>query len=970
MKDNKPRLAPLRYQGDEAGRGVGMLHVRGGRWIRRCRLCAGIVALCVSVLGLGYVTRSAAQNASTEASPGNGAPSIAFYYGAKPPVAELQAFDMVVVEPDSGFDPRKQTAANTQWLGYISLGEVLPSRAYFKSIPQAWLVGSNTAWNSHVVDQAAPEWPAFYVDQVITPLWQRGYRGFFLDTLDSYQLVAKTDAERRRQEAGMVAVIRAIKARYPEAQLVLNRGFEILPEVHTLVHSVAFESLFRGWDQASNRYTEVSSTDRDWLLAQAKIIRETYRLPAISIDYCPPADRACARDTAAQIKALGIVPYVSDPAFSSIGIGQVEVMPRRVLVVLDYTAETSLDDSAGARMLAMPLNHLGYRVEFANVSQPLPEGVLTDRYAGVVVWLNNSTVPQQARYADWIRQQIGNGVRVAFMGQFGMSVDGVTAQMLGLNPVRGRPTGALEIASRDPMMGFETEPVPDRRAAVSIKVGADAKSLLRLRSGQYEIDAAAITKWGGYVLAPYTVFTMDDVDQNRWVVQPLDFLRQALALPQMPVPDVTTENGRRLMLVHIDGDGFASRAEFPGAQYGGNALFKDILERYRVPTTMSIIEGEVSEAGLYPKLASTLEPLARKFYELPYVEVASHSYSHPYDWARTVPTAAVGADDVPFHLEIPGYRMDLDREISGSINYINRALAPASKKVKIFLWTGDCQPPADAVRKAYAAGVLNMNGGDTLISRSNPSWTAIAPLGLNKGEGAFQVFAPNQNENIYTNEWTGPYYGFERVIETFEMTDKPIRFKPLNIYYHTYSGTKAASMRALRKVYDYALSQPVMPIYASDYIRKVLDFENMAVARDGNTWVIRSNGNLRTVRWAGQGQPQLTGSKGVAGFSAANAGQGSYIHLDGGNARFAMGNAAPAVPYVAEANGAIRNLVRSGSGMQFDFRGDYKPFVRFSGAQQCRVTVDGVAKSGSRIEIEASEQTSQNFRRVHVDCAG
>src|SRR5690606_29690165 len=153
-----------------------------------------------------------------------------------------------------------------------------------------------------------------------------------------------------------------------------------------------------------------------------------------------------------------------------------------------------------------------------------------------------------------------------------------------------------------------------------------------------------------------------------------------------------------------------------------------------------------------------------------------------------------------FHLEIPGYSMNLDREITGTRDYINEKLIPPGKKVKVLLWSGDCQPPAEAVRKAYAAGMLNMNGGDTLISRRHPSWTAIAPIGLNKGEGAVQVFAPHQNENIYTNEWTGPYYGFERVIETFEMTDKPIRFKPLNIYYHTYSGTKVASMRALRKV--------------------------------------------------------------------------------------------------------------------------------------------------------------------------
>lgn len=944
-----------------------------GSLLARCRLCACVVALVASMLGGGYVARSQAQAPKVPDAPATTQqPSIAFFYGAKPPVAELQAFDMVVVDPDSGFDPAQQATSqtpHTQWLSYVSLGEVLPSRQYFKSIPSSWVIGRNPAWESHVIDQAAAEWPAFYVDQVIAPLWQRGYRGFFLDTLDSYQLVAKTDDARRNQEAGMVAVIRAIKAKYPEARLVLNRGFEILPQVHTMVHAVAFESLFRGWDQAGKRFTEVSAADREWLLGQARTIRESYRLPVISIDYCPPADRACARNTASQIKALGVVPYVTDPALGHVGIGQIEVMPRRVLMVVDTPADISIDDSSAARMATMPLNYLGYSVEFAHVSKPLPEGVLNDRYAGIVVWLNEAVVPNQARYAQWVRQQIGHGMRVAFMGRFGMSIDSVTAQTLGLEQVRGRPTSELEIVKRDPIIGFETEPMPDRHDTLNVRVRDDARSLLRLRAGQYEVDAGAITRWGGYVLAPFVVFTMDDVGQNRWVVQPLDFLRQALALPPMPVPDVTTENGRRLMITHIDGDGFASRAEFPGAEYGADALLKDVLERYRVPTTWSVIEGEIANTGMYPELARTLEPLARKIYALPYVEVASHTYSHPYEWARTVATSARTADDEAFHLEIPGYTMNLDREITGTRDYINQNLVPPGKKVKVLLWSGDCQPPAEAVRKAYGAGMLNMNGGDTLITRSNPSWTAIAPLGLNKGEGAFQVFAPNQNENMYTNEWTGPYYGFERVIETFEMTEKPIRFKPLNIYYHVYSGTKAASLRALRKVYDYAVAQPVMPIYASDYIRKALDFQTMSVARDGDTWIVRGAGEVRTVRLPGQARPQLAGSQGVVGFSTANGGQGTYIHLDGGTARFRTGESSTSQPYIAEASGVTRNLVRTGNSMRFDFRGDYKPFFRIAGGKQCRVTVDGIAQKGLHIDVPAADQSSTSFRRVHVDCA-
>ncbi|MGU7775011.1 endo alpha-1,4 polygalactosaminidase [Burkholderia sp. MR1-5-21] len=247
-------------------------------------------------------------------------PAFAFFYGAHVPVAALSTFASVVVEPDSDFDPHAADTPHTAWLAYVSVGEVSTTRAYFDAIPKAWLNGENRAWGSLVVDQAAPQWPAFYVDHVIAPLWERGFRGFFLDTLDSYQIVAKTDAERARQQAGVVAVIDAIKARYPSARLMLNRGFELLSRVHELVYAVAFESLYRGWNQAQQRYTEVSPADRAWLMLQVETAK-AYGLPVVSIDYCPPADAACAHDTAARIRAAGVIPYVTGPALDVVGIG-------------------------------------------------------------------------------------------------------------------------------------------------------------------------------------------------------------------------------------------------------------------------------------------------------------------------------------------------------------------------------------------------------------------------------------------------------------------------------------------------------------------------------------------------------------------------------------------------------------------------------------------------------------------------
>ncbi|RLK39275.1 hypothetical protein C7417_2808 [Cupriavidus plantarum] len=948
-------------------------------WARLWSRLSSCFSLAIALSAFG--TGAAAQ----------GTLDIAFHYGAKPPVDALQAFDAAVVEPDSGFDPRTANTPHTAWFAYVSVGEVLPSRGYFKDIPASWLKGNNDAWQARVVDQAADGWAEFYVEKVIKPLWDRGYRGFFLDTLDSYHLIAKTDAERTRQEAGMVKVLRAVKARYPEAKLVFNRGFEILPQVHDLAYAVVFESLFRGWDQAGTRFTEVSDKDREWLLNQARIVREQYRLPVVSIDYCPPFDRKCARDTARRISALGITPYVTDPGLQTVGIGRVEVMPRRVLVVQESQSDVVIDDTAGVRFVSMPLNYLGYRVEFAETRDPLPE-IGPDRYAGVVVWLNGNVTKDPGRFFSWVEKRIAQGVPVVFLNDFGAQVGGALARMLSLKPVKGRVSGPVQIMSQDAMMGFETPVAPDRTEAISVQVPdtAGARSLLRLKSGTLTYDAAAIMPWGGYVMGPYAVRENTATNQDRWVVEPLKFLTEALRLPRMPVPDTTTESGRRLLTIHIDGDGFASKAEIPGGGYSGEVLFREIFDRYKLPMTMSVIEGEVGKSGMYPKLAPELEPIARKIFAQPYVEVASHTYSHPFEWTRTVQpqqsNARFAEGDDDYHLAIPGYRLSLEREIGGSIDYINRVLAPPGKPVKMLLWPGDCQAPPEALKLTDKAGVLNMNGGDTMITRSNPSWTAVAPLGIHKAENTFQVFATNQNENIYTNLWHGPFYGFERVIETYELTDKPYRFKPVNIYYHSYSGTKAASLRALRKVYDYVLTQPLMPIHSTDYVRKVLDWQNMAVARElgdgtdgappNGAWVIRGDGNLRNLRWTGEGKPDVASARGVTGSSPAPGG-GVYVQLSGGDARFTTAAAPSAVvPEIAEANGLVRDWKREGGVTRFTFGGYFKPFFRLANAGQCSVTIDGKPVTGVRdrntlrFDLPAVTDPINVKQPVEVRCAG
>ena len=877
--------------------------------------------------------------AAAEAAP---TPAVAFYYGSEPPWDELHAFDWVVVEPGHVPDAQLAKQQSSELFAYVSVGEVDRDRAYLKKIPDAWRLGINRAWNSIVIDQAQPQWPAFYVDNVIAPLWQRGFRAFFLDTLDSYQLFADSDAKRTAQEDGMVAVIRLIKQRYPEARLILNRGFEILPQVHELVNAVAAESLYAGWDPVHGTYAPVGKDEHDWLQEKLIEVRHDYRLPAIVIDYLPPGQRSKAREVAAKIRADGFIPWVTDHDLNMLGVGELEVMPRRILMLYD-SADNATELMLKEKVLlhaATPANYLGYAPDYVDPRQELPEGILTGRYAGIIVWLDKPlSSTNNRRLSQWLGRQAENGVPLLFLdGIEFLTVQQVRDQFgIHRDETTGKPVQRVSIVQQDSMFGYEMKPRPDRNAFFPLRVDR-AQPLLTLKDDQGRTQmAAAITPWGGYVLDPFTVVTLPAGQGDRWMVDPFALMTQALRLPPLPVPDTTTENGRRLLLIHMDGDGFASRAEFPGSPLAAEVLRDKILKKYPLPATISVIEGETGPDGLYPKLSPEMESVARDIFALPNVEIGSHTFSHPFNWGIVGTDEDDGGED--YNLKIPGYRFNLTREIEGSIHYIESRLAPPGKKVVLLQWSGDCNPTAEELAHTYRAGVLNINGGDTVMTKSLPTLTAVAPLGVPKGDD-YQVFAPNQNENVYTNDWQGPYYGYRRIIETFQMTDSPRRLKPINIYYHTYAASKLASLEALDEVYRWAIAQHPTPVFTSEYVRKVLDFRHVVVARGAGRWRIRGLHDLRELRMPqALGRPDVDTSEGVAGYNAHESDY--YIHAAASDVELRLSDRAPRLPYVVSSNGEITGYTRDQNGTHFTLRA-YAPLeLELANASRCTVQANG-----------------------------
>lgn len=917
--------------------------------------------------------------------------AIALHYGHNAPLEDLKVFDIAVVEADHGYDPIAQRAKGSELYAYTSVAEVQTTRSYFKDIPVAWQMARNGHWNSVVIDQTPSQWPVFFADRVVGPLWQRGYRGFFLDTMDSYRLASQFDEA--AQQEGLVKVIQTLHERFPGIRLIMNRGFEIAPRVKGQIEMVAAESLYRSWNAGANRYEEVSATDRQWLLTQLRTIQTRDGIPALVIDYVPPHNRALARETAQRIRAEGFTPWVTDSNVHTVGIGAVELVPRRILVIYNGEESPALNYSNAHRYLQMPLNHMGYVVDYANVLEPLPAGIYQDRYAGIITYFSGGVPKRRTReLSQWLQARRAEEIPIAIVGDFGLLPDKSWGSSFGLQATDINPTPPLRLKALRPHIGFEIAPqTADKDDSLVLIVGpyaSQAEPLVELsdQKGRTFVGGAWMP-WGGFILDPYVLTELPGADQTRWVIDPFAFLQKALKLPLLPTPDTTTESGRRLLLAHIDGDGFPSRAELAGSPLAGQVLLKEIFEKYKFPQTMSIIEGETAPHGLHPELSSQMEEIARKMFSLPHIEVASHSFSHPFLWDDSIKHGVFAEGGEAQHsLNIPGYQVDFQRETAGSADYIRKRLAPTGKPVAVFQWSGDTAPNEAALKAVHEAGMLNINGGDTLISKANPTLTAIGALGIAKGR-YLQVYAPITNENIYTNLWRGPFYGYERVLETFEMTDKPRRIKPVGIYYHTYAATKAAGLKSLKTVYDWAARQDLHPVRTSDFIRKVQDFHTYAIAIEGEGWRVRGAGHLRTLRFpiaAAAMVAPLSTSEGVAGVSEGV--EGSYVHLTGAQAWVAnpasalvpSGPTAEARIWLHDANARITQWERKQQGLRTDFslQGHVPLQFTLSGmAPTCKVSANGQTLAAAK-SSEKERPDLRTYRlpdaaaQIQILCAG
>lgn len=604
-------------------------------------------------------------------------------------------------------------------------------------------------------------------------------------------------------------------------------------------------------------------------------------------------------------------------------------LPRKILALYHIQKNENFAHTPAHRYAEVILNHLGLEVVHRSVLEPYPNEEEMKGFLGILTWFQGEgQIPEPQEYCRWLSRQIHHGKKVVILEYPGFLETGrrippacqVALRALGVEYLENFSDNPyfFEIVDKDPgMVEFERKLLMTENLHYSQYRVLSPKAKVHLRARRIDLengksDLVFTTPRGGFAHATHVNFKLPDIGKIQWRLNPFRFFEEAFGIQGLPRPDVTTRNGRRVFFSHIDGDGIVNLSHIDNESFSGEILYREILKpTATIPITASIITGYLDMRAYR---GERVIDLYRDIFSLPHVEAVSHGHAHPLIW-----------EEGKLALKVPGFHYTPELEIKGSVEKLRGLLKSLgiNKPVNLFSWTGDCLPTESQMAIPHKIGVKNLNGGDPRFDKRYDSLSFLLPLSLLRG-GYRQIYTAAPNENMYTNKWKGPYYGYVDVIETFQGTENPVRLKPINVYYHYYSGERIAALKALKTVYQYALSQEIFPVFATEYVAMVEDFFKTKIIPLEGGWRIANDGFLKTIRFDHEKRNvDLSRSRGVLGYRHE---RGSlYVFLGEGTAHdIFLTSAQPVNPYIEAATFLVRDFKGDREGLGFFKSGWHK----------------------------------------------
>jgi len=616
-----------------------------------------------------------------------------------------------------------------------------------------------------------------------------------------------------------------------------------------------------------------------------------------------------------------------------------QIVPRKLLIT--YQSEKGQKESVNDffEICQTVTDYYGLLSDYIDVNtQDFPDDKAMKYYRAIITSFNSPEMRNGIKWLKWLKKQCDKGIKLIVLGTLSGQEKGQSNELyqelsksiyayIGLQyeGLYSSHQGRIRYKFKDKKLVEFERPYPlfPKTYEKYVTIDKQAKVWLSItrKDLQDSESAIIITNQNGGFAKGSEIFWMDPVTYKRkWYINPFLFFGEALKIQNLPRLDPTTLNGMRLAFSHIDGDAFSGPSRINPKLTCAEIIRDKVLKKYNYPVTVSVIVAEIAPEAVGNK---ELVDIAKSIYSLPNIEPASHAYSHPFYWNEHYTEKE--KYDHQYGIKVPGYLHDPKKEVVYSANYISKFLSPKNKPCSVLLWTGACDPTERELKYCKQNNFLNMNGGDTVFDDANDSYTAVAPLYRKVGK-YYQVHCGQANENILTNLWEGPFYGYKEIIKTMKNTGNPKRLKPIDIYYHFYSGEYESALTALKSVYEWVLKQEVALVYTSAYIKMVNGFLNAKIQKTAkNHFVISDYKDCLTVRFDNSFiLPDLTKCKNVLGYSKQP--QGLYISLKPNTKQAIIAFMSDAktkqsIAYIETATGWVTDFKAHNNNIKIDYNG-------------------------------------------------
>lgn len=752
----------------------------------------------------------------------------------RPDARLLAAFDLCILNAHAEVDMEPGHALGSRYLALLdvahvrtgTLEAVLAARRGVASSPHA------SDERQRVVHSSDPRWIAWVVESQADPAAKKGFDGFVLSLGE-----LKADAASR---ASVLTLAATLRQRYPDKAILLDFRLELDGEaVHVADGFLALGVYTRTGRDGGIDWTPVAETQRISRRIRALIMQG---MRVFAVDFAPQDDRTAVREAVRRLKEIATLPFITTPEIGGVNLGPLEEISRRVLVLHGWDEKHTGQPApaaiatATARVLRKPLEWLGCDLDFrlARGADFLPNG---HDFSAVVLDPGLELDAQQQRVlASWLPALRARKIPLLLTG---MPFTDEAARHLALGHLDlgggAKPVTRLARASivglDSTFIAKNSHPQAHSLGFLDLSAPSNARIVLALRGedalgGEHRFDQVFLTRWGGACL--------DNIDVAAAQLDLPAFLSAWLGRDTTPVPDTAVREGRRVFYSHIDGVGFSTPSTLPGFPLCAEVMRDRILDRYLLPVTVSVCEADLRGwlPGQKAEDAPLLEHIARDIFKMPQVQAASNSFSRPKIWAAGAEITAQLND------RASSERLDMEREIAGSMSYIHRHLLPAGKEVSLMLWPQDTTPTAEALRFCKSLDITQLSAGTRggVMCR-----TAVAPTD-------------------HESTWLGPL----KVSCSFD------------------DARTEEGITALEKTFDACAGSPLHAMTAAAYATSAEDARATRILRVADQhWIILNRGGCRTLRMpVSAGVPDMTRCAGITGYTT-HAGQ-LYIHMIGG----------------------------------------------------------------------------------------